>query len=79
MCSCNSNSGSSFCNGVSNTLYSIRSLGVRCYNNTMDQKYMDFIIEIDSILLNAGSNQCPDEEYINTLKNYIESEYKKLN
>lgn len=40
---------------------------------------MDFILEIDSILSNAGSSQCPDEEYINTLKNYIESEYKKLN
>lgn len=79
MCSCNNSSGKSSCNGASNTLYSIRRLGVRCYNNTMDQKYMDFISEVDLLIIGAGKNQCPDEQYLSTLQNYIEGEYKKLN
>lgn len=78
MCSCNSNSTSK-CNVSNDTLYTIRRLGVRCYNNTMRQEFLDFIEEIDSILASVVSNQCPDDQYINTLKNFIESEYKKLN
>lgn len=45
----------------------------------MDQKYMDFISEVDLLIIGAGKNQCPDEQYLSTLQNYIEGEYKKLN
>jgi hypothetical protein len=78
MCSCNSSSSSS-CNGIQSKLFGIRRLGVRCYNNTMDQKYLEFIEELDSIISGLSNSNCPDEQYINTLQNYIDSEYKKLN
>ena len=78
MCSCNSSSNSS-CNGMQSKLFGIRRLGVRCYNNTMDQKYLEFIEELDSMISGVSTNNCPDEQYINTLQNYIDSEYKKLN
>lgn len=79
MCSCNKNSANSPCTTPNNTLYEMRRLGVRAYNITMNQEYMDFILEMDSVLYSVGSGQCPEQQYIDTLKNYIESEYKKLN
>ena len=79
MCSCTKGSYNSTCNTPNSVLYDIRRLGVRAFNKTMNQEYMDFILEIDSILYNIGNKQCPDQQYIDTLKNYIESEYKKLN
>ena len=45
----------------------------------MDQKYLEFIEELDSMISGVSTNNCPDEQYINTLQNYIDSEYKKLN
>lgn len=79
MCSCNRNSSGTPCITSNTDLYSMRSLGVRAYNRTMNKEYMDFITEIDSILYNVISGQCPEQQYIDTLKNYIESEHKKLN
>ena len=79
MCSCNKNSANSPCTTSNNALYEMRRLGVRAYNRTMNQEYMDFILEMDSVLYNVGNKQCPEQQYIDTLKNYIESEYKKLN
>jgi hypothetical protein len=79
MCSCNKNKSGTSCITSNSDLYNMRSLGVRAYNRTMNQEFMDFILEIDSILYNIASGQCPEQQYIDTLKNYIESEYKKLN
>ena len=75
---CNKSAGP--CGNISTYLRNIRVRTVTLYNviKILEKKkeYQELIEEVD-ILLRKPKEQCPPQDIINTINNYLDNEYSK--